>query len=194
MLTTHTQLSRAVWDLRGECRFGLQDLYQKFTDQISKLPLAAFATFLAGHDSPLEAERVLAIIRILLPPLLPSNSPPTWKVDPEADANEAVSPAILQQCYLPFAYRTADNNARISIAVETLLRIMWGADGIAWTPGFHEAIVKGIKARNKKSAPKKGKKEDGDPAAREVLRASASRLMVMCEILKAQAQQEEALS
>lgn len=164
-----------------------------FTDRISKLPLPAFATFLAGHDSPLERERVLAIIRILLPPLLPSNSPETRRVDPKADACEAVSPAILEQCYLPFAYRTADNNARISIAVETLIRIMWGVEGIRWTPSLHQAVVKGIKARNDKSAPKKGRKDDGDQVAREMLRASASRLMAMSEILKAQAQLGQAL-
>lgn len=136
---------------------------------------------------------MLAIIRILLPPLLPSNGPETRKVDPKADECEGVSPAILENCYLPFAYRTADNNARISIAVETLIRIMWRAGGIEWTLSLHQAVVKGIKARNDKSAPKKGRKDDGEQAAREMLRASASRLMAMSEILKAQAQPGHAL-
>lgn len=157
-----------------------------FVEKLSQLPLPAFARFVAGHDSPLETECLVAIIRTLLPPLLPSNSPKTWKVDADAEDSQSVSHSILERCYLPFAFRTADNNARISIAVETLFRLMWAADCIQWTPSLHKAVVKGIEARNSKSMPKKGRKDDGELAARDMLRASANRLLALSEILKVQ--------
>lgn len=152
-----------------------------------QLPLPAFARFVSSHDSPLEDQVLVAIFRLLLPSLLPPNSPEPYDVDANADASEGVSPPILQECYLPFAYRTADNNAKISIAVENLFRIMWTNKVIRWTPEFGQAVKKGIKAREEKSAPKRSRKDDdSEQAAREILRASASRLSVLTEFLKAQ--------
>lgn len=106
-------------------------------------------------------------------------------MDPEADENE-VSVVILEQCYLPFAYRTAENNAKLSLAIESLFRIMWTAKCIQWSPSLHQAVVKGIKARNDKSAPRKGSRKEngGEQAARDTLRASGNRLLALCELLK----------
>lgn len=169
-----------------KCQFTLEYLYHVFVEKLIQLPLPAFARFIAGHDSPLEVEPLVAIIRLLLRDLLPSTIPKPCKVDSDADAQDSVSPAILMQCYLPFAYRAADNNAKISITVETLFRIMWAGKCIQWAPTLHTAVLKGIKARNEKSAPKRGQKDNSDQVARDMLRASASRLLALSEISKAQ--------
>lgn len=174
-----------------------------FVKKLKALPLPAFSRFIASHDSPLDTDCLKAILRILLPSLLSSNRPSTKHIDPDADARGDISPIMLEKCYLPFSYGSAENNAKISIAVETLLRIMWTTKNIKWTPAFHQAVVKGIEARQAKSeqkqpkaygenkdrkdiAQKKVRKVDNEQPFREVLHASASRLLALSQILQVQ--------
>jgi hypothetical protein len=124
----------------------------------------------------------VAIIRCLMPYLLPGSAPRPRDVDEEADAREDISMRILERCYLPFAYRTAENNAKISLVLETLLRL----DFCSWSPTLQDAVEKGVAARNGKAAAKKSGrfKSDGEAAAQEMLRASGKRLLAWVEMLK----------
>lgn len=164
------------------------DLYERFVEKIAQLPVSAFENFLAPHSSPLEEGPLVAIIRLLLPAFLPSSAPQPHKVDPAADKIERISDLILEKCYLPFAYRTAENNAKLSLAIEALFRIMWSRGRVQWTPSLQQAVEKGVKARVDKSAQKKNsRKEDGESAARCTVRASGARLLALAGILKLQA-------
>lgn len=172
-----------------KCVINLPDLYEKFTERIAQLPVAAFAKFLSQHDTPLAEGSLVAVIRCLMPYLLPSTAPGPGDVDPEVDAREDISARILERCYLPFAYRTAENNAKISLALEALLRL----DFCSWSVTLQHAVEKGVAARNEKAAPRKGGrlKSDGELAAREMLRASGKRLLAWADILKMEYEQQE---
>lgn len=186
------QLSRAVDDVPDRCNIKITDLYEKFVEKIAQLPATAFSRFIASHDSPLDVKPLVAIIRLLMPALLPGSIPDPRRVDPEADAKEAVSGLILEKCYLPFAYRTAENNAKLSVSIESLFRILWTSNCMRWTASLQEAAEKGVKARNDKSAPKKSnRKEDSEGAAREILRSSGSRILALTQLLQLQASQNE---
>lgn len=167
----------------------LPDLYEKFTERIAQLPVAAFAKFVSQHDTPLAEGSLVAIIRLLMPYLLSGKAPQPGDVDPEVDRHEDISARILERCYLPFAYRTAENNAKISLALETLLRL----DFCSWSPALQHAVEQGVAARNDKAALRKGGrlKSDGELAAREMLRASGKRLLAWVEILKMEYEQEQ---
>lgn len=186
------QLTRASWDLGNKCRFGYRELFETFADRLRQLPLPALAIFLAGHDSPLDERCVMEIIQEMLPSLLPASCPRPKVVDPDAYANNKLSPTILARCFLPFASRTADNNAKLSITLETLIRLLWTIEEAEWTPELQEAIEQGIKARNNKSAPSsRVRKDDGQQGARDTLRASASRLLTVAKILRKNVQTDE---
>lgn len=182
-------LSEAACDVPRKCVISLPDLYEKTTERIAQLPVAAFAKFLAQHNTPLTKDSLVAIIRCLMPYLLPGTAPRPVDVDPEVNAREDISTLILERCYLPFAYRTAENNAKISLALETLLRL----DFCSWSPTLQRAVEKGVAARNDKAAPRKGGrfKTDGELAAQEMLRASGKRLLVWVEILKMEYENEQ---
>ena len=175
----------------GKGMIDLADLYEKSTERIMHLPVAAFAKFLAQHDTPLTQGSLVAIIRCLMPYLLPGTAPRPGAVDAEVDAREDISTLILERCYLPFAYRTAENNAKISLALEALLRL----DFCSWSPTLQRAVEEGVAARNDKAAPRKGgrlsSKSDGEVAAREMLRASGKRILAWADILKMEYEQEQ---
>ncbi|KUI55586.1 hypothetical protein VP1G_02978 [Cytospora mali] len=183
-------LSNATCDVPDKCMTNLPDLYEKFTERIVQLPVPAFSKFIAVHDASLPLDSLIPVIRIMMPFLLPGSAPKPAAVDPEADARECISVRILEECYLPFAYRTAENNAKLSLAIESLVRI---DDFVIWSPSLQKALERGVKARNEKAMPKKSGrgKEDGEQSAREILRASGSRLLAWVEILKEDDQQQE---
>ncbi|KAL1875205.1 hypothetical protein Daus18300_003276 [Diaporthe australafricana] len=183
-------LSEAAYDVPRKCMINLPNLYEKFTERITQLPVAAFAKFLAPHNTALVEGSLVAIIRCLMPYLLPGTAPKPADVDKEVDAREDVSVRILERCYLPFAYRTAENNAKLSLALEALLRL----DFCSWSPSLQRAVEKGVGARNDKAAPRKGgraSKSDSEVAAREMLRASGKRLLAWADILRAECDQEQ---
>ncbi|POS79579.1 hypothetical protein DHEL01_v202025 [Diaporthe helianthi] len=182
-------LSEAGGDLPRKCMISLPDLYEKTTERIAQLPVVAFSKFLAHHTTPLTKDSLVAIIRCLMPYLLPGTAPRPGDIDPEVDAREDISTKILERCYLPFAYRTAENNVKLSLALETLLRL----DFCSWSPTLQYAVEKGVAARNDKAAPKKSGrfKSDGELAAHEMLRASGKRLLAWVELLKMEYENED---
>lgn len=188
------QLSRAVDDVPDKCNIKVSDLYVKFVDKVAYLPLTAFSRLIAALHNHLDVRSVVAILQVLMPYLMLPAAPDPRNVDPEATDHNSVSPLILEKCYLPFAYKGVENNAKLSIVNETLLRIVWteGNGCLKWTPSLQEAVEKGVKARLNKSAPRKNsRKDDGDDAAREMLRSSGNRLLALADLLKLQESEQK---
>lgn len=170
----------------------MPDLFDKFTERIVQLPVAAFSKFIAVHDTPLPTDNLVAVIRFMMPIFLPGSAPKPAAVDPEADEAEDISLRILEKCYLPFAYRTAENNARLSLAIESLMRI----DFLTWSPSMEAALKRGVKARNEKAMAKKTGRatEDDEQSAREILHASGSRLLAWADILRMEYDEQQSCS
>lgn len=188
---TRFQLSRAVGDVPDRCHIKTSDLYGRFVDKIALLPVPAFAQFIASLHNQLDQGATVAIIQVLMPHLVPPSAPSPQRIDKEAADHDSVSPKILERCYLPFAYKTAENNAKFSLATETLFRILWTCGILKWTSSLQEAVEKGVKARRDKSASKKSNRNDGDNATRETLRASGGRIMILAELLKLREQGDD---
>ncbi|CAN8096402.1 unnamed protein product [Discula destructiva] len=184
-------LSRAVDDVPDACHIKVSDLYQIFVEKMAFLPLPAFTQFIFSLQNHLDRETVVAIIRVLMPHLVPPQAPNPRTVDRAAADHDAVSPLIFEKCYLPFAYKTAENNTKLSLAIEILFRILRSSECLTWTPSLQEAVRKGIKARRDKSASKKS--NDGQNATRDALCASGSRLLALAELLKMQEQRDDAM-
>lgn len=182
-------LSRAVDDVPDKCGIKVSELYEKFVDKIAYLPLTVFSRFIASLHNHLDVVSVVAILQVLMPYLLLPAAPDPRNVDPEATKHDSVSPLILEKCYLPFAYKAAENNAKLSIVNETLFRVLWteGKGCLKWTPSLQAAVEKGVKARLDKSAPRKNsRKDDGENTARDMLRSSGNRLLAIADLLKLQ--------
>ncbi len=58
----------------------------------------------------------------------------------------------LERCFLPFAANTSsvEDNAKVSLLVETLFRLLATHGGIEYTPELMVAVEKGVNAREKK--------------------------------------------
>lgn len=171
-------------DVPEECNIKVSDLYKSFVDKIAQLPVPAFTQFISSLQNHLDEEPIVAIIQVLMPSIVPPSAPSPRSVDRAVADQEAVSPLILEKCYLPFGYKTAENNTKFSLANETLFRILWTSGCLKWTPTIQAAVEKGVKARWDKSTAKKG--NDEEKAMRETLRASGSRLLALVELLKLQ--------
>lgn len=185
----HLQLSRAVDDMPDKCSIQVLDLYGSFVEKIALLPVPAFAQFIASLHDHLEQEPIIAIIRVLMPRLVPPGAPRPHTVDRDAADADSVSAPMLEKCYLPFAYKGAENNTKFSLANETIFRILWTFGALQWTPSLQAAVEKGVKARREKSATRK--KNDGENGNRDMLRASGSRLLALAELMKMQMQEQE---
>lgn len=187
-------MSGAVDDVPHKCNIKVSDLYEKFVDKIAFLPVTAFSRLIVSLYNHLDLKPLVAILLVLTPYLINPAAPDPRNVDPAAASRNSVSPLILEKCYLPFAYKAAENNAKLSLVNETLFRFLWkeGEGCLKWTPSLQKAVEQGVKARLEKSAPKKNsRKDDGESPAREMLRASGSRLLALTEILKMQATGEQ---
>lgn len=129
-------------------------LYDDFLTHFRALPLPAF--FLALSPPLLRAFTPAAassLVQYILRSLIAAAAP--------LPLNDDISQDILERSYLPFAANNAgslnDNNARVSLCVETLLRLVDFHIGLAWTPGLQEAAEEGVRARRSGSSGGGGK-------------------------------------
>lgn len=192
-------MSRAASDVPRRCNITLSELYGGFADKIAHLPAPVLSRFIPSHTSPLEHSYTVALIHELLPFFLPSSTPNPHRVDPDAAERNAVSQRIMVKCYLPFAYKSIENNAKLSLLFETLYRILWRSGVMKWEEELQEAVERGVEARQKtmknprqsKTVKKNVRKEDPDAGAKDCLRASGSRLLALTKLLKLQSSDVE---
>lgn len=136
----------------------LNALYDNFLDHIRSLPMPAF--FLIISPTTLRVFTPAAassLTQYVLRSLIAAAAP--------LPLNDNMSQDILEHSYLPYAANTSSlvDNTKVSLCVETLLRLLDYHVGLAWTPGLQEAAEAGIKARTAKAKKKQTRRgTDGD--------------------------------
>lgn len=168
----------------------VSDLYQMFSDRIRGLPLPTFKLFVGYHTNKLPEDQHVVLLVIMVEDLLPSvgsgseKRPDPEKVDPETSRGNGISGKILEKCYLPFASNrvTAEDNAQLSIVLESMLWYIYAEAGYEYTDGLRKAVEKGIKAREDKIRRKAADGSGSDKAAKEALERSARSLRALIDV------------
>ena len=151
----------------------LNSLYDNFLEHIRSLPIPVF--FLIMSPTTLRVFTPAAassLTQYILRSLIAASAP--------LPLNDNLSQDILERSYIPYAANTNSivDNTKVSLCVETLLRLLDFHIGLSWTPGLQEAAEVGIKARTSKAKRKQTKRgTDGDGACDGTwLAASAERI------------------
>ncbi|KAK3357599.1 hypothetical protein B0T25DRAFT_498998 [Lasiosphaeria hispida] len=178
----------------------VHELYGSFSTRIRSLPLPMFRLFVESHTTTLPDFAQVTLLRQLTEELLPNSSGGANRscpavVNPEINAKGGISLDIMEQCYLPFpASRvTAEENAKLSLALESMLWFIFANREFECTSTLSRAIEKGIRAREDKIKKRVGSerwcKGDGgsgaagaDAVAREALDRSARSLRVFTKM------------
>ena len=153
----------------------LSNLFDLFCEHIRPLPLPTFFALMSpvqlAHFPPHTA---IALTKFLLNSLIAASAPmPT----DEYPFNQET----LERCYIPYTANTSSiaDNAKVSLLIEVLLRIVDRHKGLSWSPRLQGAVDAGIPAREKK-AKTVARKRDRNPAGggdeRLWLNASAARI------------------
>lgn len=162
----------------------LATLYDLFIEYIRPLPLPQFFLLV----SPLSMQHLhlpaaSSITQIILRSLITSSAP----LPPTDDLTQD----ILERCYLRYPANTGSisDNVKVSLCVETLLRLLQRHCGLDWSQDLQESVEKGIEAREQKAkkagkAKGKGKMEGLDE--RVWLRGSAGRIQGLVELIRDQ--------
>ncbi|KAI9813605.1 MAG: hypothetical protein M1827_003675 [Pycnora praestabilis] len=173
----------------------LDDLYDIYIDNLRPLSLPTFHLLLSPstqtpHYHPAAQS---SLTQLLLRTLIASSAPlaPTvlsMSVGEAADTPDELTQEVLERCYLPFPATTANvaDNAKVSILVEALLRLLALHGGLEYTAGLQDAIETGIRERERKAkgdGRRKGLSRE-EEAEKVWLRGSAGRLRVMAAFLK----------
>ncbi|KAI4119995.1 MAG: hypothetical protein LQ345_000254 [Seirophora villosa] len=162
----------------------LPTLYDVFLEHIRPLPLPQF--FLVVSPSSMQhfhSAAASCILQVILRSLLASSAPL-----PRCDD---VTQETLERCYLPYPANTGSisDNAKVSLCVETLLRLLQKHIGLEWTESLQEKAEKGIEAREqkaKKTGKGKGRGKGADEEERMWLRGSAGRISGLLELVRIQ--------
>lgn len=156
----------------------LHDLY---LEHIRPLPLPTFFLLMSPASLTLvTAAAASTLTQYILRSLIASAAPlPT---------TDALTQDVLEQSYLPFAANTQSvgDNARVSLCIETLLRLLDKHVGLEWSESLAEATEKGIEARERKAKKegKKGRTSGPHNGERMWLTASAERIRGVVELSK----------
>ena len=156
-------------------------LYDLYLTHIRPLPIPTFSYII----SPL-ALRVFhpaaasTLTQYILRSLISSTAPL-----PQTDD---LTQEVLQKCYLPWPANTMSvvDNVKVSLCVETLLRLLDRIVGIQWSKGLEAAMEKGILDRERK-AKKEGRRK-GEAGSGSVegdrlwLKTSAERMRGILEL------------
>ncbi|KAM0253569.1 hypothetical protein ACHAQJ_007241 [Trichoderma viride] len=167
-------------------------LYEDFSAGVRLLPLDVFALFVSQRENPLLPEAQVTLAKELFHSLLPSSYKDPRKVDRENDLMGSLTMPMLEQCYVCYPANTIglEDNAKLSLVVESAIQLLWNYDMIEYTDSFAAAAEKGIEARVKKAQKKRTgrtKADAGDSHASNVMDASAERIRVLLKVLSASA-------
>lgn len=161
----------------------LPTIHDTYLEHIRPLPLPTFFTLTSPLNlhffPPLAASSLIqSILRSLI-----STSAPL----PEQN----LSQQTLETNYLPFPANTNSiaDNAKVSLCIETLLRLFDRYVGLAWTPTLQDAVEEGIRVREGK-ATRVGRKRGGAGGGgdggdeRIWLRGSAERMRTLVSMAR----------
>ena len=162
------------------------ELYERFTHHVRGLPLPMFQLFVSSRPPLLPEDVQVLLLREVLDAMLPRHPDPA-DVDPDHGAGSDVSVLVLERCFLPFAANrvTAEDNAKLSITLESLLWFYYARIGVEDAEGLRGAVEKGIKAREDRIKRRgAGKADAADKAAREALARSARNLRALVDVVE----------
>ena len=152
----------------------LEDYFDLLTEFIRPLPLPIFPQFVLPASPYLEPHAQASLNQNLLRPIISSEAP-IYHAD-------TMTQAEFEKHFLPFPanYTNYVDNARVSMLVESLLRLLFRHAGLQVTESLTTKLEEGIKARESKAgfgARKKGtiRGVEEDRAAK-VLGFSAARM------------------
>ncbi|KAK3902057.1 hypothetical protein C8A05DRAFT_15839 [Staphylotrichum tortipilum] len=166
----------------------VDELYDRFTDHLRALRLPLFRLFVESHPSILPEDVQVSLLHVVAEKLLPRHPDPA-DVDPEhCAAGHGLTVPVMRECFLPFAANkvTAEDNAKLSLAVESMLWFVYARAGIGRedAPGLRKAVEAGIRARENKIKRKgPGRLDAGEAAAREALARSAGSLRALVQVV-----------
>ncbi len=156
----------------------LVTLYDIYLEHIRPLPLPTFFLIMSPSSLSLFTPAAASsLTQFILRSIIASSAPLPPKDDLEQD--------ILERSYLPYAANTGSisDNAKVSICVETLLRLLDKHIGLVWSEELQSAMEAGIEAREIKA--KKGAKKKQDVEINRMwLRASAERIRGVVEMAR----------
>ncbi|EKD14641.1 hypothetical protein MBM_07362 [Drepanopeziza brunnea f. sp. 'multigermtubi' MB_m1] len=174
-----TLLSRASAVLPDSFGY-IKEVYDEFRLCTKQLPLPAFSLFMTPSIYTKLPEVVfVSLSQRLLCDMLVTSAPRPQTVTGRDD--DELTGVVLERCFLPFPASTCSvsDNAKVSILVEGIFRLLSRVQACDFTPGLEAALEKGILARERKIKADRRKKETS--ARREQgdliwLRASAQRM------------------
>ncbi|KAK0738534.1 hypothetical protein B0T18DRAFT_422247 [Schizothecium vesticola] len=161
----------------------------RFSHRLRSLPPATLRLFIESHATPLPDFVQISLLRTLADALLPSQRPDPDDVDADANKDHGLSWVMLRACFLPFAATrvTAEDNARVSLVLESMLWFVYAHGEAGGEAGVGEAVERGIRAREAKVAGKRrtatGREGREEAVAREVLERSARSLRVLVQVV-----------
>jgi hypothetical protein len=164
----------------------VDELYERFTDQVRALPLPMFRLFVESNHAALPKDVQVAYLRMIIEEMLPRHPDPA-DVDPVGGAGTGVTMLVMQECFLPFAANkvTAEDNAKLSLALESMMWFVFSHIDVEYSPGLRRAVERGIKAREDKIKRRPGAVSAAEKAAREMLARSARNLRALVDVIAA---------
>jgi hypothetical protein len=123
----------------------LEDCFDLLTEFIRPLPLAIFSQFVLPVTPYLGAHSQASLCQDLLRPIISSEAP--------VYRSPTMTQADFEKHFLPYASNYANHveNARVSMLVESLLRLMFKHEVLKVHDGLEKKLEQGIKAREDKA-------------------------------------------
>ncbi|KAL7946240.1 hypothetical protein V8C42DRAFT_29294 [Trichoderma barbatum] len=179
-------VSAATYTLR---RSKIERLYEDFGKEITLLPLDIFALFVSQRPNPVLPETQVSLTKEFFQLLLPSSYLDPREVDEEGALLGRLTMPMLECCYACNPANTVgfEENAKLSLVVESAIQLLWIFDEVKYTESFVAAVEKGIEEREKKAQRKRTgrtKAEATDSHATNVMKASAERIQILLKALK----------
>ena len=177
LLSLLSQVSDAIPDAFTP----ITTLYQTFFEHIRPLPIPAFFAIMSPPSLALfDPTAASTLTQYVLRSIIAAAAP----VPPTDD----ISQEVFQTSYLPFPANTKSiiDNTKVSLCVETLLRLLDKHCGLDWSPTLHDLTEAGIKARTTKAGGKQiksGSQRDGS-YDRTWLISSSERIRMVVEMAR----------
>ncbi|KAL8303736.1 hypothetical protein RB597_004859 [Gaeumannomyces tritici] len=174
----------------AECQ---TELFGVFSSNLRSLPVPLYELYVASHRTEMDSRSQISLLLDAVGTFRPTSAPKPIRVDKAAATGGFINMLIMEKCYLPFAATsTAEGNAKFSLVLESLFRILWVNDQVSYSTELDEAVRTGVAMRNDRSKPKKSarSKDGAEEAARKILAQSGSRLEYLMEIVAEEEQSD----
>ena len=172
-----------------QCFISTRGLYDILLEHIRPLPLSAFALIICPAGLRyFSVSAASSLTQYILLTIISANAP-----QPPSDH---LNQEVLEQCYLPWEANSAGvvENAKVSLCVETLLRLLDKEGALEGTESLLKAAENGVKARRNKLNGRRGKggRQSGGETAGDLvwLDGSAQRIRAVVKIATRRTKQE----